>query len=123
MGVDGGLPAVEGDGFGRLGSVGVRDAVGRWLWLVEADTELRPFLVGVDRARLAGHLALLLTAALGGPAGDVARPCTGAWQGLGMSEGQRRRAVNYLVGTLQAMGVPAADADRAGQTFTEETVG
>ncbi|MBB4961172.1 hypothetical protein [Micromonospora polyrhachis] len=38
-----------------------------------------------------------------------------------MSEGQRHRAVNYLVGTLRAMGVPAPAADRAGQMFTEET--
>ncbi|GAB2932721.1 hypothetical protein GCM10027280_20520 [Micromonospora polyrhachis] len=115
------MVGVDGDGFGRLGSIGVRDAVGRWLWLVEADTELRPFLVGVDRVRLAGHLALLLTAALGGPTGDVVRPCAAAWAGLGMSEGQHRRAVNYLVGTLRAMGVPPAAADRAGRAFTEET--
>ncbi|MFU8849923.1 hypothetical protein ACNAW0_02875 [Micromonospora sp. SL1-18] len=34
-----------------------------------ADVELAPYLIGVDRARLAGHLALTLTVALGGPPG------------------------------------------------------
>jgi hemoglobin len=49
----------------------VKHAPARWLRLVAADAELAPYLVGVDRARLAGHLALTLTVALGVPVGAV----------------------------------------------------
>ncbi|MDZ5447533.1 hypothetical protein U2F26_33325 [Micromonospora sp. 4G57] len=57
---------------GWLDPAGVRDAVARWLRLVAADAELAPYLIWVDRARLAGHLALTLTAALDVPADAVA---------------------------------------------------
>ena len=91
---------------------GVRDAVARWLRLVAADAELASYLVGVDRARLAGHLALTLTVALGGPAGDIARPAAGAWRGLGLTEAQHRRVVDYLAGVLRAFDVPAGAVGR-----------
>jgi hemoglobin len=107
--------------FDRVGGPpGVRVAVARWLWLVAADAELAPYLVGVDVSRLAGHLALLLTAALGGPAGDVARPAAGAWRGLGLTEAHHRRVVDYLTGVLWAMDLPAAGVAAVGRVFADE---
>ncbi|MFG3420580.1 hypothetical protein [Micromonospora sp. NPDC048063] len=105
---------------GWLGPAGVRDAVARWPRLVAADTELTPYLVGVDRARLAGHLALTLTVALGGPAGDLARPAAGAWRGLGLTEAQHRRVVDYLAGVLRALDVPPGAVAAARRTFADE---
>jgi hemoglobin len=108
-------------GFDLIGGQpAVRDAVGRWLRLVAADGGLAPYLVGVDLSRLAGHLALLLTTALGGPAGDIARPVVGAWRGLGLTEAHHRRVVDYLTGVLWAMDLPAADIARVGQAFAAE---
>ncbi|WP_433343600.1 FAD-binding oxidoreductase [Micromonospora sp. CA-111912] len=106
--------------FGRLGPAGVRDAVTRWLRLVAADADLSPYLVGVDRTRLAGHLALTLTTALGGPAGGIARPAAGAWRGLGLTEAQHRRVVDYLTGVLLARDLPAAAVEAAGRAFADE---
>ncbi|GAB3140702.1 hypothetical protein GCM10027290_11960 [Micromonospora sonneratiae] len=135
MGVDGGLPPVGGPGFGvsdaaaypmdvpafeQLGPRGVGDAVARWLRLVAADAELSPYLVGVDLPRLGGHLALQLTAALGGPAGDIARPTAGAWQGLGLSPEQHRRVVDYLTGTLTGLGVSPEAVAVVGRVFADE---
>ncbi|MEU1758881.1 hypothetical protein ACFYO8_14845 [Micromonospora sp. NPDC005257] len=102
------------------GSAAVREAVARWLRLVAADAELAPYLVGVDRARLAGHLALTLTVALGGPAGDIARPAAGAWRGLGLTEAQHRRVVDYLAGVLWALDVPACSVAAAQRAFSDE---
>ncbi|MFI5848921.1 hypothetical protein ACIA7R_14145 [Micromonospora chalcea] len=102
------------------GSAAVRQAVARWLRLVAADAELAPYLVGVDRARLAGHLALSLTVALGGPAGDIARPAVGAWRGLGLTEAQHRRVVDYLAGVLWALDVPAGSVTAARRAFSDE---
>ncbi|MEU1753766.1 globin [Micromonospora matsumotoense] len=103
-----------------LGSAGVREAVARWLRLVAADAELTPYLIGVDRARLGGHLALTLTVALGGPAGDVVRPVAGAWRGLGLTEAQHRRVVDYLAGVLRALDVPTGAVDAARRAFADE---
>ncbi|WP_438941321.1 hypothetical protein, partial [Micromonospora craterilacus] len=105
---------------GAAGPELVRDAVARWLGLVAADAELAPYLVGVDRARLARHLALTLTVALGGPAGDIARPAVGAWRGLGLTEAQHRRVVDYLAGVLGALGVPARAVAAARRAFADE---
>ena len=100
---------------------GMRDVVARWLRLVAADAELAPYLIGVDRVRLAGHLARTLTAALGGPAGDVARPAAaGAWRGLGLTDEQHRRVVDYLAGVLWALDVPAGAVDAARRAFADE---
>ncbi|NGM16120.1 hypothetical protein ENC19_27560 [Verrucosispora sp. CWR15] len=66
-----------------------REAVTRWLRLVEADAELSAYLIGVDRDRLAAHLARQLAAR--GPVLD-------GWPGL--PEAQRRRAAGYLAGPL-----------------------
>ena len=108
-------------GFELLGgSAGVREAVRRWLRLVEADGGLAPYLVGVDVARLAGHLALLLTTALGGPAGNIARPVVGAWRGLGLTEAHHRRVVDYLTGVLWAMDLPAGAIATVGRAFAGE---
>ncbi|WP_089157379.1 hypothetical protein [Micromonospora sp. NBS 11-29] len=96
-----------------LGPAGARDVVARWLRLVAADAELAPYLIGVDRARLAGHLALTLTVALGGPA-------AGAWRGLGLTEEQHRRVVDYLAGVLWALDVPAGAVDAARRAFADE---
>jgi truncated hemoglobin YjbI len=113
--------SVRGSSFDRLGgSPAVCDAVRRWLRLVAADAELAPYLVGVDLSRLAGHLALLLTAALGGPGGNIARPVAGAWRGLGLTEAHHRRVVDYLTGVLWAMGLPAAGVAAAARVFADE---
>ncbi len=119
--VSGGEPA-GGSGFDLVGGAsGVRDAVARWLRLVAADVELAPFLVGVDEARLGGHLALVLTLALGGPCGDFVRPAeTGVWRGLGLGEGQHRRIVDYLSGVLWAMGLPAGVVGSVVRVFADE---
>ncbi|MEH1053670.1 hypothetical protein V6U89_00415 [Micromonospora sp. CPCC 206171] len=98
----------------------VRDGVARWLRLVAADAELAPYLIGVDRARLAGHLALTLTAALGEPAGGIARPAAGAWRGLGLTEAQHRRVVDYLAGVLRALDVPGGAVAAARRAFADE---
>ncbi|GAA4565667.1 hypothetical protein GCM10023176_14290 [Micromonospora coerulea] len=105
---------------GWLGPAGVRDAVARWLRLVAADAELAPYLIGFDRARLAGHLALTLTAALGGPAAGIASPAAGAWRGLGLTEAQHRRVVDYLTGVLRALDVPADAVTAARRAFADE---
>ncbi|MGC5054974.1 FAD-binding oxidoreductase [Micromonospora sp. DT48] len=66
-----------------------REAVDRWLRLLEADAELSAYLIGVDRDRLTAHLIRQLAA--GGPVLD-------GWPGL--PEAQRRRAADYLAGVL-----------------------
>jgi hypothetical protein len=76
------------------------ELAGRWLRLVVADAELSPHLVGVDVQRFAAHLAAILTNALDG------RPVADPWRGLGLSERQHRRVVDYLVGVLWAAGLP-----------------
>ncbi|MEV4755449.1 globin [Micromonospora sp. NPDC049559] len=112
------VPDLVPTAFDLLGGPpAVRDAVWRWLRLVEADAALAPYLVGVDVPRLAGHLAMLLTTALGGPAGDIARPVVDAWRGLGLTEAYHRRVVDYLTGVLWAMDLPAADIALVGQAF------
>ncbi|WFE44754.1 FAD-binding oxidoreductase [Verrucosispora sp. WMMD1129] len=75
-----------------------REAVTRWLRLVEADAELSAYLIGVDRDRLAAHLTRQLAA--GGPVLD-------GWPGL--PEAQRRRAADYLAGVLAARDHPVID--------------
>ncbi|MEU4781987.1 hypothetical protein [Micromonospora sp. NPDC023633] len=105
---------------GWLDPAGVRDAVTRWLRAVAADAELAPYLIGVDQARLGGHLALALAVALGGPAGDIVRPAAGAWRGLGLTEAQHRRVVDYLAGVLQALDVPADAVAAARRAFADE---
>ncbi|MEV4488651.1 hypothetical protein AB0K04_00870 [Micromonospora coxensis] len=67
-----------------------------WLRLVVADAELSPYLIGVDLDRLATHLAAALDT---GGAVD-------AWRGLGLSEAQHRRIVDYLTGVLWALDLP-----------------
>ncbi len=76
-----------------------REAVTRWLRLVEADAELSAYLIGVDRDRLAAHLARQLAAR--GPVLD-------GWPGL--PEAQRRRAADYLAGVLSTRDHPVIDA-------------
>jgi hemoglobin len=75
------------------------EIVHRWLRLVTADAELSPYLIGVDRVRLAAHLTASVTAALAGEPAD-------AWGGLGLSEEQRRRIGDYLVGVCWAADLP-----------------
>ncbi|WP_432899201.1 hypothetical protein ACQP1S_23465 [Micromonospora matsumotoense] len=75
------------------------EIVRRWLRLVTADAELSPYLVGVDRVRLAAHLTASVAAALAGEPAD-------AWGGLGLSEEQHRRVGDYLVGVCWAADLP-----------------
>ncbi|MEV0726343.1 hypothetical protein AB0I37_26615 [Micromonospora purpureochromogenes] len=82
-----------------------RAAVGHWLSLVAADTELSPYLIGVDWDRLNTHLARLLTAALDDPDGPLREQ---DWRGLRSSEAQHRRAVDYLAGVLRARDLPTS---------------
>ncbi|WP_431885264.1 hypothetical protein [Micromonospora wenchangensis] len=75
------------------------EIVHRWLRLVTADAELSPYLVGVDRVRLAAHLTASVTAALAGEPAD-------AWGGLGLSEEQHRCIGDYLVGVCWLADLP-----------------
>ncbi|MEV4827733.1 hypothetical protein AB0K25_05330 [Micromonospora sp. NPDC049257] len=75
------------------------EIVRRWLRLVTADAELSPYLIGVDRVRLAGHLTAGVTVALAGEPAD-------GWGGLGLSEEQHRRIGDYLVGVCWAADLP-----------------
>ena len=100
-----------------------------WLDLVVADAELASCLVGVDRARLSARLTELLDASLGespgaGRAGADQRDrreagwldapdLTGLWRGLGLTEGQHRRVIDYLGGVLWALNVPPQQRDPA----------
>ncbi|MEU9504807.1 hypothetical protein AB0D32_00805 [Micromonospora sp. NPDC048170] len=91
-----------------------REAVGQWLRLVVADAELSPYLIGVDLERLGAHLAASLTAALDN------EPAADAWRGLGLSEEQHRRIVDYLAGVLWALDVPDDRIARARRAFAGE---
>ncbi|MFC7707176.1 hypothetical protein [Micromonospora lupini] len=62
--------------------------VARWLRLVVADAELSPYLIGVDLDRFAAHFTASLAHGLDGEAIQL--------RGLGLSEAQHRRIVNYL---------------------------
>ncbi|MEV5763606.1 hypothetical protein AB0L34_03370 [Micromonospora sp. NPDC052213] len=91
-----------------------QEAVGQWLRLVVADAELSPYLVGVDLDRLGAHLAASLATALEG------QPIPDPWHGLGLSEGQQRRIVDYLAGVLWALGLPDDRVARARRAFAGE---
>lgn len=88
------------------------EVVARWLRLVVADAELSPYLIGVDLGRLSAHLTASLASALDGEATPDA-----GWGGLGLSEAQRRRVVDYLVGVLWAAELPEARIARARRAF------
>ncbi|WP_255368106.1 globin [Micromonospora sp. WMMB235] len=107
----------------RLGPVAVRAAVHRWLRLIAADAELAPYLIGVDRQRLAALFTARLGAALGGarrgPDGDPADaggPALGGSRRPPLTGEQRWRVLDYLAAALWALDLPAAtvvDAQRA----------
>ncbi|MEU7917422.1 hypothetical protein ACGFIP_16625 [Micromonospora zamorensis] len=88
------------------------EMVARWLRLVVADAELSPYLIGVDLGRLSAHL----TASLGNALDGEATPPAG-WGGLGLSEAQHRRVVDYLVGVLWAAELPEARIAQARRAF------
>ncbi|MDM4778616.1 MULTISPECIES: globin [unclassified Micromonospora] len=99
----------------RLGPVAVRAAVHRWLRLIAADAELAPYLIGVDRRRLAALLTARLDAALrgmgrspdGGPA-DAAGPVLGGPRRSPLTGEQCWRVLDYLAAALWALDLPAA---------------
>ncbi|TDC81841.1 globin [Micromonospora sp. KC606] len=97
--------------FDWLGPAGVRGAVNRWLRLVAADAELAPYLLGIDRPRLAACLAAQLTSVLGGPVGGPA--AGGVWCRLGLSEEQQWRVLDYLAAVLWALDLPVDTIMRA----------
>ncbi|MET9298685.1 globin [Micromonospora aurantiaca] len=107
----------------RLGPVAVRAAVHRWLRLIAADAELAPYLIGVDRRRLAALLTARLGAALGGtrrsPDGvpaDAGEPVLGGPRRPPLTGEQRWRVLDYLAAALWTLDLPAAtvvDAQRA----------
>ncbi|MFG1882783.1 hypothetical protein [Micromonospora sp. NPDC049102] len=70
------------------GATTTADIVERWLRLVAADAELSPYLIGVDLDGFAAHLTASLARGLDGEATQ--------WRGLGLSEAQHRRIVDYL---------------------------
>ncbi|MEH1027130.1 hypothetical protein ACWD6L_11220 [Micromonospora profundi] len=88
------------------------EAVGRWLRLVVADAELSPYLIGVDLGRLGAHLTAGLANALDGRPAAV-----DGWQGLGLSEAQHRRVVDYLMGVLWAAELPDDQVARVRRAF------
>ncbi|MBM7079422.1 MULTISPECIES: globin [Micromonospora] len=90
--------------FDWLGPAGVRAVVIRWLRLVAADAELAPYLIGLDRPRLAGRLTAQLASALGGPGGG--RAVGGAWRRLGLTDEQHWRVLDYLAAVLCGLGLP-----------------
>ncbi|WP_406077235.1 hypothetical protein [Micromonospora sp. NBC_00858] len=91
------------------------EAVARWLRLVVADTELSPYLIGGDLGRLAAHLTASLANALDGePA------AADGWHGLGLSEAQHRRVIDYLVGVLWAFDLPDDQVARVQRAFSGE---
>ncbi|SCL28692.1 hypothetical protein GA0070616_3742 [Micromonospora nigra] len=90
------------------------EVVTRWLRLVVADAELSPYLIGVDLDRLAAHLTASLDAALGD------EPAADAWRGLGLSEAQHRRVVDYLIGVLWALDLPDDRIARVRRAFAGE---
>ncbi|OWV13807.1 globin [Micromonospora wenchangensis] len=94
--------------FDWLGPAGVRAVVIRWLRLVAADAELAPYLIGLDRPRLAGRLTAQLASALGGPAsgGGGGRAAAGAWRRLGLTDEQHWRVLDYLAAVLCGLGLP-----------------
>ncbi|WP_431917136.1 globin [Micromonospora wenchangensis] len=94
--------------FDWLGPAGVRAVVIRWLRLVAADAELAPYLIGLDRPRLAGRLTAQLASALGGPAsgGGGGRAAGGAWRRLGLTDEQHWRVLDYLAAVLCGLGLP-----------------
>ncbi|WP_431874376.1 globin [Micromonospora marina] len=99
----------------RLGPVAVRAAVHRWLRLIAADAELAPYLIGMDRRRLAALLAARLDAALrgvrqgadGGP-GDAAGPVLGGPLRSPLTGEQCWRVLDYLAAALWSLDLPAA---------------
>jgi hemoglobin len=93
------------DAFDWLGPAGVRTVVHRWMRLVAADAELAPYLLGIDRPRLATQLAAQLTSALDGPAG-AGRPAGGMWRRLGLTEEQHLRVLDYLAAVLWVLDLP-----------------
>ncbi|WP_245722746.1 globin [Micromonospora matsumotoense] len=91
----------------------------RWLRLVAADAELAPYLIGLDRPRLAGRLTAQLATALGGPGSGVGpgsgggmgsggggRAAGGAWRRLGLTDEQHWRVLDYLAAVLCGLGLP-----------------
>lgn len=93
------------DAFDWLGPAGVRTVVHRWMRLVAADAELAPYLLGIDRPRLATQLAAQLTSALGGPTG-AGRSAGGAWRPLGLTDEQHVRVLDYLAAVLWMLDLP-----------------
>ncbi|WP_328339722.1 globin [Micromonospora sp. NBC_00421] len=92
--------------FDWLGPAGVRAVVIRWLRLVAADAELAPYLIGLDRPRLACRLTALLAATLGDPGGDGGRAAGGVWRRLGLTDEQHWRVLDYLAAVLCGLGLP-----------------
>ncbi|MEH1165494.1 hypothetical protein V6V47_08915 [Micromonospora sp. CPCC 205539] len=87
------------------------EAVTRWLRLVVADAELSPYLIGVDLDRLAAHLTASLANALDG------EPAAAGWRGLGLTEAQHQRIVDYLVGVLWAAELPEGQIAQVRRAF------
>nr|WP_228531645.1 globin [Micromonospora sp. ANENR4] len=83
--------------------------------MIAADAEPAPYLIGVDRRRLAALLAARLDAALGGvrwsPDGapaDVGGPVLGGLRRPPLTGEQCWRVLNYLAAALWTLDLPAA---------------
>ncbi|MER5453818.1 globin [Micromonospora sp. NPDC002389] len=99
------LVACSRNAIDWLGPAGVRGVVHRWMRLVAADAELAPYLLGIDRRRLATHLAAELTPALGGP-GRAIGSVGGVWRRLGLTPEQHWRVLDYLAAVLWRLDLP-----------------
>ncbi|MFI7075764.1 globin [Micromonospora sp. NPDC049903] len=99
------LVACSRNAIDWLGPAGVRGVVHRWMRLVAADAELAPYLLGIDRPRLATRLAAELTPALGGPVRSIGS-VGGVWRRLGLTTEQHWRVLDYLAAVLWRLDLP-----------------
>jgi hemoglobin len=87
------------------GGPAVRAVVEDFYLRVVYDTQLAPFFVGVDLARLKRHQALLVAKVLGGPDGYPGLPLRTAHMGMGITADDFSRVVGHLGAALRHAGV------------------
>ncbi|BCJ74397.1 hypothetical protein CS0771_39410 [Catellatospora sp. IY07-71] len=88
------------------GAPSVREAVDRLYTYLLADEQLREYFDGVDLPRLKGHMAMLLSHVLGGPATYPVEHLGSAHARLSVSPAHYERVVQYAAGVLFELHVP-----------------